>query len=110
MGGDISLFAAFEQLLYELINISVDMHTSLLRICKHINQATHMLLRKLKLASLLHFSKRKSEAEKEEKSKLTERTDKKQEDINTFFCRRGDNRKFVNTPGKIYFKSFQCLY
>ena len=45
VGGDISLFAAFEQLLYELINISVDMHTSLLRICKHINQATHMQLR-----------------------------------------------------------------
>lgn len=69
VGGDNSLFAAFEQLLYELINITVDMHTFLLRICKHINQATYMQLGKLKLAFLLHFSKRKSEAEKEEKNR-----------------------------------------
>lgn len=110
VGGDISLCAAFEQLLYELINITVDMHTSLLRICKHINQATHMQLRKLKLVFLLHFSERKSEAEKEEKNRLTERTEKKQEAFNTFFCRRGDNRQFGNTPGKTYFKSVQCLY
>lgn len=61
VGGDISLLAAFEQLLYELINITVDMHTSLLRIHKHINHATHMQLRKLKLAFLLPFSERESQ-------------------------------------------------
>jgi hypothetical protein len=53
--GGISLLSAFEQLLYELINITVDTHTFLLRIHKHINQATLMQLRKLKLAFLLHF-------------------------------------------------------
>lgn len=76
MGEDISLFAAFEQLLYELINISVDMHTSVLRICKHINQATHMQLRKLKLAFLLHF--REKVRGRERREKQTDRKDREE--------------------------------